>query len=118
MKLLELVNPRKLIYGQKYYMKRSRPCCDIIFYGYMQYDEAFDSYSENDIEVDNFAWVKCLNPVMGVIVSNDIIEIDVDMNKFYRYISKEEYFKKLKEKYDVKCLNIVLKRIINETFIW
>lgn len=77
----------------------------------MQYD-AVDSDSENDIELDNFAWVKCLNPV----ISNDIIEIDVDMNEFYRYISKEEYFKKVKEKYDYKCLNIILKRLVDETF--
>ena len=114
MKLLQSVNQRKLIIGQKYYMKRShRPCCDIIFYGYMQYDAVFDSDSENDIELDNFAWVKCLNPVN---VSTDIIEIDVDMNEFYRYISKEEYFKKVKEKYDHKCLNIILKRLVDETF--
>ena len=91
-KLLQHVNRRKLIYGKKYYMKRNhRPCTDIIFYGYMEYDIVY-SDSENDIELDNFAWVKMLNSiVMGVIVSNDIIEIDVDMNEFYRYISKEEY---------------------------
>jgi hypothetical protein len=38
--------------------------------------------------------------------------------KIYKYISKQEYYAKLKEKYDNKCLNIVLKRIVNETFEW
>lgn len=118
--MIELVNPRKLIYGKKYYMKRChRDSTDIIFYGYMEYDAQIDSDSENDIEMDNFAWVKCLKSITNsVIVSNDIIEIDIDMNDFYRYVSKEEFYKKVKEKYDVKCLNIVLKRLVDETFVW
>jgi hypothetical protein len=82
----------------------------------MEYDIIYDSDSENDIELDNFAWVKCLNSFVGNVVSNDIIEIDIDMNDFYRYISKEEYFKKVKEKYDHKCLNIILKRLVDESF--
>ena len=36
----------------------------------------------------------------------------------YRYVSEEEYRVKIKEKYDAKCLNIVLKRLVNETFEW
>lgn len=36
----------------------------------------------------------------------------------YRYISEEEYWTKVKEKYDTKCLNIVLKRLIDESFQW
>ena len=124
MKLLEFIDRRKLIYGRKYYMKRNvkgniktnHRYCDIIFYGYMEYDIIYDSDSENDIELDNFAWVKCLNSFVEYVVSNDIIEIDIDMNDFYRYISKEEYFKKVKEKYDHKCLNIILKRLVDESF--
>ena len=42
----------------------------------------------------------------------------VDMFHFYRYVSKYEYYMALKEKYDAKCLNIILKRLINETFEW
>jgi hypothetical protein len=37
---------------------------------------------------------------------------------FYRYVSPEEYNKKVKEKYDATCLDIVLKRLVNETFTW
>lgn len=36
----------------------------------------------------------------------------------YRYISKEEYWAKVKEKYDTKCLDIVLKRLVDESFQW
>jgi len=38
--------------------------------------------------------------------------------KIYRYVSNEEFLKKRKEKYDNNCLNIVLKRLVNETFEW
>jgi hypothetical protein len=37
---------------------------------------------------------------------------------FYRYISHEEYLKKRKEKYDDTCLNIILKRLVDESFMW
>lgn len=42
----------------------------------------------------------------------------VDMYHFYRYVSKYEYYMKVKEKYDDKCLNIVLKQLVNEHFEW
>ena len=116
-KMKVLVDRYKLIYGQKYYMKRNhRRCTDIIFYGYMEFDDVIDSDSENDM--DNFAWVKVLDSTEmdGDIVSDNIIEIDVEMNEFYRYISKEEYYTKLKEIYDRKVLNFILKRLVDETF--
>ena len=33
---------------------------------------------------------------------------------FYRYVTKREYWAKVKEKYDTKCLNIVFKRFVDE----
>ena len=36
----------------------------------------------------------------------------------YRYVSEEEYRAKIKEKYDAKCLDIVLKRLVDESFQW
>jgi hypothetical protein len=36
----------------------------------------------------------------------------------YRYVSEEEYWTKVKEKYNSKCLDIVLKRLIDESFQW
>jgi len=41
-----------------------------------------------------------------------------DMYHFYRYVSNYQYYMALKEKYDAKCLNIVLKRLVNEHFEW
>jgi hypothetical protein len=38
--------------------------------------------------------------------------------KFYRYVSDEEYKEKLKEKYNDTCLNIVLKRLVDDSFTW
>jgi hypothetical protein len=37
---------------------------------------------------------------------------------FYRYVSDEEYKKKVREKYNSTCLNIVLKQIVDESFDW
>ena len=69
----------------------------------------------------------------GALVEGDLINVGnhffkypnsraifqiVDMYHFYRYISKEEYLIRVKEKYDQTCLNIVLKRLVNETFEW
>ena len=42
----------------------------------------------------------------------------LDLLTFYRYVSPEEYREKIKEKYDATCLDIVLKRLVNETFTW
>ena len=36
----------------------------------------------------------------------------------HRYVSHTEYFKKIKEKYDANCLNIILKKLVDETFHW
>lgn len=43
--------------------------------------------------------------------------IRLDLFKFYRYVSPEEYREKVKEKYNVTCLNIVLKRLVDD-IIW
>jgi len=50
--------------------------------------------------------------------NNYYFQIHFKSNIIYKYVSKEEYYGKLKEKYDSKCLDIVLKRLINETFSW
>jgi hypothetical protein len=37
---------------------------------------------------------------------------------FYRYISIQEYKKKVREKYNDTCLDIILKRLVDESFDW
>jgi len=46
------------------------------------------------------------------------LKLHVRYFNFYRHVSKDEYYIKLKEKYDSKCLNIVLKQLVNENFEW
>ena len=50
--------------------------------------------------------------------SNYSFQLHLSSNTFYRYISKEEYYKKIKEKYDNTCFTIVLKRLVDESFMW
>jgi hypothetical protein len=38
--------------------------------------------------------------------------------EYYKFISKKEYKSKVRDKYDEKVLNIVLKQIVNEEFKW
>jgi hypothetical protein len=44
----------------------------------------------------------------------------IEMNHWtlYRYVSNEEYKEKLREKYNDTCLNVVLKQVVNESFVW
>jgi hypothetical protein len=51
--------------------------------------------------------------------SRQLIFDDIDKDfpiVIYRSVTKEEYYAKLKEKYDHKVLNIILKRLVDETF--
>lgn len=55
----------------------------------------------------------------GKIKTNDEKSLmRLDLLTFYRYVTPEEYRVKVKEKYDATCLDIVLKRLVNETFVW
>ena len=99
--MYEEVEELELIKGEKYYVKRpNRNNIHGIF---------------NGSDFEGFVWFKIHNEFNESI---DSIELDTELNTFYRCISKEEYYSKLKEKYDTKCLNIILKRLIDESFQW
>lgn len=99
--MIELVDKYTLVKGGKYYVKRKPR--------YLQPAKTFECiFDHYFLEDEDFAW----------IITNMPIEVDVTLLDFYRYVSKEEYYKKLKEKYDVTCLKIVLKRLINDDFSW
>ena len=101
--MIELVDKYTLIEGKKYYVKRKKKYLQIL----NKYECVFEQYNK---EFQGFAWV---------IISNAIpIELDLELNDFYRYVSKEDYYAKVKEKYDDKCLNIILKRLVDENFEW
>jgi len=44
--------------------------------------------------------------------------ISLSVMRVYRYVGEEEYRAKIKEKYDSTCLNVVLKRLVDESFEW
>jgi hypothetical protein len=41
-----------------------------------------------------------------------------DSWEYHKFISKKEYKSKVRDKYDEKVLNIVLKQIVNDDFKW
>lgn len=55
----------------------------------------------------------------GILFDSDGRDtISLEETRFYRYVSSEEYREKIKEKYNSTCLDIVLKRLIDESFSW
>lgn len=89
--MLELVDD--LVEGEKYYVQYKRAVVegDLIYVGdsFFKYPNSIQSFQMHESFYD-----------------------------FYRYVSKDEYYMKLKEKYDSRCLDIVLKRLIDESFQW
>jgi hypothetical protein len=96
--MLELVDSTKLIRNEKYWVK-----------GYKNRNIIF-------LEYDMLGGVEIA--VCICVVMNSVIYLFTDSNQYYRYISEQEYKAKLKEKYDDTCLNIVLKRLVDDSFVW
>jgi hypothetical protein len=95
--MLEEVESNQLNIGQAYFINRNEwDLGDVLFNGY---------------NFPNLLWVTFID-------KNLRCQLNIHENKFYRYVSKYEYYMALKEKYDQTCLNIVLKRLVNETFEW
>jgi len=89
----------ELVTGETYYVKRKN--------GDIMDDLIFESYNQSKKAV----WFYVPNkPYAYLFQLNEII--------IYRYVTNEEYLKKVKEKYDSKCLDIVLKQLVNENFSW
>ena len=89
----------ELLSRKAYYIKRKNGeiMGNLIFESYNQSKTALWFYVPNKPYAYLFQW-------------NEII--------IYKYITNEEYLKKVKEKYDQTCLNIVLKRLVDESFEW
>lgn len=88
------------IKGDTYYIKMKKG-------NFILGDLIFDNYDYTKMGV----WFDTPNKRCGYNFQlNEIV--------IYRYLTKKEYCTKLKEKYDQTCLNVVLKRLINETFEW
>ena len=91
--MLELIDSDNLVKGQMYYVKHEflERIDDLIFDG-----GSFFKYPDN----------------------NYSFRLHLRANTFYRYVTKEEYYAKVKEKYDQTSLNIILKRLVDESFLW
>jgi len=103
--MIELVDKYTLVKGTRYYVKRN-PRYLTILRSAKSYECTFHSYNDED---EDFVYVIC---------NNHTIEMDVTLLDFYRYVSKEEFYAKVKEKYDATCLNIILRRLLNDDFMW
>jgi len=101
--MFELVNKDRLVKGDKYYVKRKKMFHSM---NIKNYHGIFDGYN---FEGMGFIWFR---------IDTGLIELDLDLNTFYKHVTREQFYKKVKEKYDAKCLDIVLKRLVNETFQW
>ena len=73
-KMIELVDKYTLVKGDKYYVKRKKKFLQML----NQYECIFDMYQE-----DGFVWV-----LLSTVIP---VELDLELNDFYRYVSKEEY---------------------------
>jgi hypothetical protein len=96
--MIELVDKYTLVKGNKYYVKGNPiypPSLKI-------FECIFDCYE------DDTAW----------LTTNLNIRLYLAFYDFYRYVSKEEFYAKVKEKYDQTCLDLVLKRLVNDDFRW
>ena len=96
--MFELVDGTKLIKDENYFVK-----------GYKDRTIQFLDY--DTLGGVDIALCRCL-------YTNSVIYLFIDVNQYYRYISKKEYQAKLKIKYDAKCLDIILKRLVDESFEW
>jgi hypothetical protein len=63
--------------------------------------------------------VRYIDKVSGVFDTNfGKCLIQINEWTIYRYVSNEEYKEKLKQKYNDTCLNIILKQLVDESFVW
>ena len=89
--MIQLIHCENLIQGEMYYVKHN----------FLERIDTLLFISESFFKYPN---------------SNYEFRVHLNANTFYRFISKEEYYAKVKEKYDRKCLNIILKRLVDESF--
>ena len=97
--MLELIDGNNLIINDYYYVKCEKENRHIKF---LEYNTLTPRSSTR------FAICLYINNVVCLYTHN----------RYYKYITKKDYFKKMKEKYDAKCLDIVLKRLVDESFQW
>lgn len=71
--------------------------------------------SQNTLPPLSTNLIACFEHADSTQSSFDIFNKDYQII-FYRSVTKEEYYEKLKEKYNRNVLNIILKRLVDENF--
>lgn len=101
-KLFEWTHYKNLKKGQTYFA---------IFESY-EFEVVFKSYYVFHRECDY-----CDNCDAILVDNKSSYLMDIHW-EFHRVITEKEYMAKVREKYNQTVLNIVLKRLVNEEFIW
>jgi hypothetical protein len=107
----ELTNFKDLKEGEKYKVKFDTydfECENIMFFCYYKFRGKY-GYCENCDAV--FKEKLKLSNGWSYITADNSYE-------YYKFISKKEYISKLRDKFNEKVLNIVLKQIVNDDFNW
>lgn len=103
--MFELIRAMDMKVGKMYFIKKGYSIIgEVIFVKYYQ------TNMNNSPPFVKFAY-----PYRSQFEHTYILVRDISI---YRYVTEEEYWAKVKQKYDTKCLDIVLKRLINESFEW
>jgi hypothetical protein len=99
--MFKLINVLEMKEGDMYFLKKLNAIIgEIIFVKYQ-------------IPSNGQPFITYTYPYMSGYSNTRVKNISV-----YRYVSEEEYKAKVKEKYDAKCLDIILKRLVDESFQW
>ena len=100
--MFELIDALDMKEGEMYFLKkRDSIIGEVIFVEYQKPSngsQPFITYTYPYMSGYSHTWVRIIS--------------------VYRYVSEEEYRTKVKENYDAKCLDIVLKRLVDESFEW
>ena len=112
--MIEIFEGDKLIVGEKYCVRRKTKYLQIPMNPKIP-KILIGIYKLTHLGCAEFKILNYNNPLYIV---QDFYLFNIHLNDFYRYVSPEEYIRKRKEKYDQTCLNIVLKRLVNENFEW
>ena len=98
--MFQLIDPLDMKEGEMYFVKKMDYIMgELIFVKY-------DTYGSQHYATFTYPYCSGYSHLWLTIIS------------VYRYVSEEEYWEKVKEKYNTKCLDIVLKRLVNENFEW
>lgn len=99
--MFELINAASMKEGEMYFIKRFDSIIgELVFinYGKSPSGHCFATFRYSYVSGESY--------------------ILLSVMRVYRYVSEEEYRAKVKEKYDSKCLDIVLKRLVDDSFQW